>query len=1095
MNQDFNILVQKIKLFRKKYLFYQFLRGFILFTTVFLLLFFLVNIIEYQLYMPAEWRKVIFFTSIVFISLILLKYVLYPGLMLFFPFKRKQYVKTSGLITASLPEIKDKLINIFELEENKDTSFSDEILNAAVSQKINDLKVFNFSSVINWNNLKYIGLYLVVSFLMVISIHLLDRNLFVQAGNRIIHYNAEFVKPAPYTFFWKNSVENVEKGSSLTLILECSGDDLPSMMYVNIGGNNFLMNHSGENSFSYEITSITNPLHFYFTDLKYNSENYSIEILSVPVINSFDVEVLVPLYTGKQNQKMENIGDLNVPKGSTLVWNFNCFDTDSLILVLNNEEIIRSEKSGKDQFKIELNILQSVQYQVGIKTGNREFKNAMRYRIEVIEDMYPEISIVQIIDTVKLSRIYFRGTIHDDYGFSQLAFHTHVDMKDSVLILPFNRNVMPQDFYFQSDLIDYNVDNKDISYYFSVTDNDAVNGPKTTTSGSFTFVFPKKEDLERFKNEEIKKLEDLIKESQVLTHELKRDLKDLQRSHISKNMSTWEKSQMVNELMNKKDNLEEVLEQIENNYKGLTNFENTFTENNEEVLKKQQEIQELLENVMTDELKKLLEEFNKLSKEFNEQLMNQLSRQMDVTLEDLSKQLDRNLLMLKKMKIEQDLRRIIDELVIIQNNEDSISKKILKSRTFENRINEVMADHQKMEEIEEQLKQVLLENENLEKPLNFDDFDLEFNDIRGNMRNTLEELQKNNRRNAAESTKNTSEKIGNMVFAMEQMLESNSAKQNMENIRNLQQILKNLMVLSFDQEDVLTSLKGISDNDPDLIRQARKQRGLLLQLEMIGDSLYALANRAPQINSVVNNEMVSASVNLHRAVEMMNEGMRGQAATHQQLVVTSANNLALMLSDILKQIEDQLNSDESGEGDCESPGGSKMSGLKEQSENLRQQLEKMLEQMKNGNKPMGKEVGEALMMHEMMQQMLRELMNSGSVGESARKQLMDIDRMIEQSRRDLMNRQINPNLVNRQNNIMARLLEAEKSEMERDQDNRRESNTADEQFYSHPSVIEKFQKNQSITLEHLNSSSFKLNNFYQKKVQEYINQLELVPYK
>lgn len=1095
MNQDFNILVKKIKLFRKKFLFYQLLRGFILFTTVFLVLFFLINIVEYQFYMPAEGRKVVFFSSMVFLSLIFLRYVLYPVIMLLSPFKRNQYLKSSGIITAGIPEIQDRLINIFELEESKDTFYSKQILEAAISQKIDEMKVFDFSSVVNLKNLKNVGLYLLISFLVVTSIHLIDRNIFVQAGNRIIHYNTEFAKPAPYQFLWKNNVEKVDKGSSFTLNLECTGNEIPSLMYVNIGGNNFLMKNTGENKFTYEINSLVNPVHFYFTDLQYNSENYHIGIWPVPIINSFEIEVLVPGYTGQQNQRIENLGDMNVPKGSTLVWNFQCFDTDSLILVLNNDEIIWGEKSGKNNFRVEKKILNSTHYQVNIKTGEREYETAMRYRVDVREDMYPEINIVQIIDSVKLSRIYFRGTIHDDYGFTQLAFHTHIDMKDSMIILPFNRNVMPQDFYFQADLMDYNLENQDISYYFSVTDNDAINGPKTTTSGSYTFVFPKKEDLEKHKNEEIKKIEDLIQESQTLTQELKRDLKELQMKNISKSMSSWERNQMVNDLMNKKDNLENILEQIENNYKGLTNYENTYSDNSDEILKKQEQIQELLENVLTDELKKLLEEFNKLSKEFNEQLMNQLSKQMDYTLDDLSKQLDRNLHMLKKMKLEQDIRKIIDEIKVIQENMDNLSQNIMESRDFEGGIHAVMEDHRRMEELENELKQLLLENETLEKPLVFDDFDMEFNDIRENMRNTLKELQLQNRRNASGNAKSTSEKIKNMIFAMEQMLMVNNTRQNRENVRNLQQILKNLMVISFDQEDVLTSIKGISDNDPNMVRHTRKQRELLIQSEIIGDSLYALAKRAPQINSVVNNEMVAVTVNLLQSVEMLNEGMRGQASTHQQLVITASNNLALLLSEILKQIEDQLNSEEGGEGDCEGPGGSKMSGLKEHSDNLRQQLEKMIEQMKNGGKPMGKEIGESLMMHEMMQQMLRDLMNSGSVGESARKQLQDIDRMIEQNRRDLMNRQINPNLVNRHKNIMARLLEAEKSEMERDQDNKRESNTADDQFYSNPSILEMFQRNQNITLEYLNNSSLKLNNFYQRKVQEYINLLEDVPVK
>lgn len=1092
MNQDFNILVKKVKLFRNKFLFYQFLRGILLFTTLFLVLFFLVNIAEYQFYMSSEWRKAIFFSSAIFLFLIFIRYVFFWGIWILLPFKKSQYINTSKKIAEYIPEIKDKLINVFELRESSGGAYSQEILQAAISQKIQETRIFNFSSLVSIKVLKNIGLYFTVSFILVFTIHLINNNLFVQAGNRLIHYNTEFVKPAPYQFVWKNSTDNVEKGSSFVIQLECTGEDIPSLMYINIGGNNFLMNNTGIKSFSYEINSLVNPVHFYFTDLQYNSVNHYIGILPVPVINSFEVEVIVPGYTGRQNMRMENLGDLNIPKGSNVVWTFKCFDTDSLIFLLNNHEIIISEKSGKDHFRVDFHIQQSFHYEVLVKSGYRNYETAMRYRVDVVEDMYPEIQMVQIVDSVKLSKIYFRGTIHDDYGFSQLAFHTHVDMKDSAVMLPFNRNVMPQDFYFQVDLMDFNVDNKDISYYFSVTDNDAINGAKTTTSGSYTFVFPKREDLENYRNNEAKKIEELIQESQTLTRELRQDLKDLQMKNISKNLSNWERSQMVNEMMDKKDHLESVLEQIEKSYRGLNNYENTFSENSQEILKKQEEIQDLLENVLTDELRKLLEEFNKLAREFNEQLMNQLSEQMDFTLDDLSRQLDRNLLMLKKMKIEQDLRNIIGQLLNIQENEENLSESIMDSRNTADHISDVMNDHSRMETLENELRQVLLENESLEKPLIFDDFDMEFNDIRDNMRNTLRELQRNNRRNASGSARNTSEKMKSMIFAMQQMLDMNTSKQNMENVRNLQQILKNLMVLSFDQEEVLTSVKGISDNDPEMVRHTRKQRELLVQSEIIGDSLYALAKRAPQITSVVNNEMVSIAVNLLRSVELMNEGIRGQASTHQQLVVTATNNLALLLSEILQQIEEQMNSD-SGEGDCEGPGGGKMSGLKDQSENLRQQLEKMLEQMKNGNKPMGKDLGESLMMHEMMQQMLRDLMNSGSVGESARKHLQDIDRMIEQNMRDLMNRQINSNLVNRHRNILARLLEAEKSEMERDQDNKRESNTADEFFYSNPSVLEMFQRNQNVTLEYLNNSNLKMNNFYQRKVQEYINRLELEP--
>ena len=135
---------------------------------------------------------------------------------------------------------------------------------------------------------------------------------------------------------------------------------------------------------------------------------------------------------------------------------------------------------------------------------------------------------------------------------------------------------------------------------------------------------------------------------------------------------------------------------------------------------------------------------------------------------------------------------------------------------------------------------------------------------------------------------------------------------------------------------------------------------------------------------------------------------------------------------------------------------------------------------------MSREMSESLMMHEMMQQMLREMMNSGTMGESARKQLQDIDRLLEQNRRDLMNKNVNPAMVRRQNEIMTRLLEAERSEMERDQDNKRESNTADEQFYSNPAQFFDYEPERNITIENLQRNSLKLNNFYQNKFKNYV---------
>lgn len=1030
-----------------------------------------------------------FITSLVFITLVFVRFVIFNMLQWSGIVRSLSDRKASELIHELVPGVKDRIINILELHNSKELIYSDDISKAAINQKINELKVFNFSDAVSMRNLRTLSLYFIISFATVGGIHLINHSIFFESGNRLIRYNQQFVKPAPYSFIWENEVTGVEKGKSFTIKLRMQGDDIPSVVYLNIGGNNYLMNPGTHGSFEYELVSVINNVDFYFTDLMYLSQSYRLEVIPVPVINVFSVEIRPPAYTRLDNVRLENVGDFQVPKGGLVKWSFEVFDTDSLMIIFNGNDTLQSVKESANRFTAERVVTAPTSYEVKVRNKKTGYVSAMGFRMDIKEDNYPEIQIAQVTDSTRVTRFYFRGTIHDDYGFSNLKFHLNIELDDSSVTIPFNRYIMPQDFYFTVDLSDFKSKGKDINYYFSVTDNDGVNGVKTTTSESFRFVFPDREELAEKQSEEFQKLENLIQESQEIANQLRNDLKDLQMKNLNSNISEWEKSRMAGEMLQKKEFLEQVLEQIEQTYREMNNFQNNFSEKNDEILKKQEQIQELLDNVLTDELKKLLEEFSKLAQEFDDKRLNQLSKQMDLTFDDLSKQLDRNLQMLKKMKIEQKLESIVGEVKEMQNRQENLAREIMERRDLEEMQKDLIGEHQQVERIEEELKDILEENSKLDKPLNFDRFENEFNDIKEDIRNSLQELQKNNKRNSSRNMQNSSEKAKNLAFSMQQMLNANSMEQNMENIQNLKQILKNLLVLSFEQENILQGIRTAGGRDPQLVILTRKQRELTGLSQVVRDSLYSLAVRAPQIGNVVNNELMAMSINLDRSSELMNEGLNSQATTNQQLVITATNNLALMLSEVLQQIEDQLNNAQEGEGDPQSgQGGKQMSQLQQQSESLKEQLQRMIDQMKQGNQPLSREMSESLMMHEMMQQMLREMMNSGTIGESARKQLQDIDRLLEQNRRDLMNRNVNQGMVRRQNEIMTRLLEAERAEMERDQDNKRESNTADEQFYSNPAKLFNFDQERNISIENFQRDNLKLNNFYQNKFKNYIEQ-------
>lgn len=1091
MTENFNILVHKLNSFKLRYYLYQLLKGVILSFFILLVMFVLFSLVEYFIYLPSVYRKFIFYGFTVFGFLLFIQFITVPLLKLLHILKPLDTKSASFIIQQNFEGINDKLLNIIELASISGHEYSHDIVLASIDQKIEELKIFDFKEAVQFKNLRKILLFLLISILITSFLFLFKRSMFTESTQRIIHYNTQFIKPAPYTFQLLNSTLLAKKGESFTFKLKCDGDEIPQLVYINMEGNNYLMKNVASGQFEFEIASLINPVNFYFTDLKYQSDKFYLNLLPKPGITSFSVAVFPPVYTGLPNLSMNNIGDLQIPNGSKIEWNFTGIDTDSLSLVFSDSLKIFARKE-KNNFLAESHFFKTHKYNVFIQNKLTEPELALSYRIDIIPDFFPEINIIQVADSFQLTRFFFKGLIGDDYGFSDLKFHFNIDNNDSTVSIPFVKSLTDQEFYYSFDFNDLPYREGIVSYYFSVTDNDVVNHFKTTTSGSFTFEFPDSNEISQAEKEKFDNLQNMIEESRNMAGEIQNDLKNIQIKNMDSNVSEWEKSQMVNDILSKQNRLEQLYEQIKQDNENLNNYLNSFTQQNQNIIEKQKQIEELLNEVFTDELKKLMEEFNKLAEQFDSKKLNQLSKQMDLTLDDLQKQLDRNLEMLRKMKIEEKLNQIVDEIEKIANEHEQLSGQLEKERNFDE-IKEKVTNHQnELKQLQNDLNGVLELNNELKKPLNFDDFDDDFKNIDKSIDENKSELDKKNRNKSEDGIKNTSNQLKNLAFSMNQMLKQNNSQQSMENIENLKQILSNLMLLSFSQEEILIALTGIDSNDPTLNQINLDQKRITDQSKIVKDSLYALAMRTPQINSMINNELISMELNLEKVRENLEDALFPNARMNQQFVITAVNNLALLLNEALENLEKQMADGMEGDQECENPGSGKpgMNMLKETSENIKQQLQKMIEQMKNGKSgPMSQQLGESLMQHEMMQQMLRDLMNNGSVGSDAKSQLQKIDQLLEQNRRELMNKTINSQTITRQNLITTRLLEAEKAEMEREFENKRESESATD-FYSNPVNFFEYKEKDNFSIEYLNKNSHQLNNFYNYIYKQYLQNME-----
>lgn len=112
---QYRALLQKLDAFTRRFYLNELLRGCI-FSTIYVLLFFMaINVLEYYLYLPSVYRKLLFFGFLSSSALFVGRFVGMPLLHYYHLGKIISYEKASEIIGSHFAEVKDKLLNILQL--------------------------------------------------------------------------------------------------------------------------------------------------------------------------------------------------------------------------------------------------------------------------------------------------------------------------------------------------------------------------------------------------------------------------------------------------------------------------------------------------------------------------------------------------------------------------------------------------------------------------------------------------------------------------------------------------------------------------------------------------------------------------------------------------------------------------------------------------------------------------------------------------------------------------------------------------------------------------------------------------------------------
>lgn len=1098
---SYSYLIHKIDEFIRKYYLNKTVKGFLYLAASFFASYILVTTAEYFGNFSPAIRTILFYGFLLLNSLILIRWIFIPLVKFCRLGKVISHEQAAEIIGRHFAPVKDKLLNTLQLKKLADQDQAQkDLIEASIEQKIAEIRPVPFTSAIKIKeNRKYLK-FVLPPLAILIFIGATAPSILSESTERLLQHDRKFIKKAPFAFVILNDDLSALQGEDFELKVKMTGNEIPQDVYIEDGVNTFRLEKENIISFHYNFKNIQDSKEIRLVAGEFSSEPYLITVKKKPALLNFDAYLKYPAYLRKQNQEITNSGDLTVPEGTQINWKFRTGNATSL--TVSTDGISKNITSSDNNiFHYTYRALKTTGFAVKPVNGEVSGTEEISLNVKVIQDLNPLIQVTEKQDSVNSKVIYFVGQVSDDYGFSDLKFNYRVvgaeTSKKISRPVNFEKNTLQSNFLhvWTIDKAMANAGDQ-VEYYFEVTDNDGINGPKTTRSAIKTLKLPTEEETQKKIEQTSKSIQDKMQQAVRKAAQIEQDAKRLNRDLINKRNLSFEEKKQVEQLLNKQKELENLVNEIKKENKQNLTDRNELHQENEQLAEKQKQIEDLFNNVLDEKTRDLLKNIQKLLEENNKNLTQQELSKMQTDNKALHKELDRILELYKQLEFDQKLADAAEKLKKLAQKEEKLKEQTENNSSSSAELAKQQEELNKtFEDIQNDLDDLAKKNEELEKKNDYANPEKEQEQIDQALQDSKKNLQNKNNRKAADNQKKAADQMKQLSEKLEQMQQDNDQEENNVNMQSLREILDNLVKSSFEQERIMQELRSAPSNAPGYTKLTQSQKDVRDNLKMVQDSLYSLSKKVPQIESFINKELQQINQNIESAISSLAERRTPEANRYQQYAMTSINNLALMLSEIQEKMQQAMqNAQQGGKGKQKS-----LSQLSKMQEQLNQNMQKARQQMQQqGNKPgqqgvkgqMSEQIAKMAREQQLIRQALNEINRDlNKDGKGGLGNLEKLAKDMEQSETDLVHKKIQQETLVRQQEILTKLLEAEKADRERELDNQRESKQGQNFSPELKTVLEDFKKIKQNEVELLKTVPPSLNSFYKLKVGDYFRLL------
>ena len=1022
----------------------------------------------------------------------------------------------------------DTLINALQIELFKEESSSSELSDAFIEQITEKLSQLNFSNLFpmdkinSWKNITLASLIITILTLS------LTWKYSVSSLYRWTHPKTEFIPPKPFKLKGLSRHVHVLGGENVTITFSAKGES-PDSLFVEFkpvayepGRDSLIIKtvfpSNKNNEFTVELKEVFQNYRYraYYPSTKFwqpwdevSSKNYSISVTDRPTIKDFTVTISPPSYTGLAPQiQKANQAEIQALKGSKISIHLKSNrNLAKAKLVMNGEsnKMNVKKKNANYNFIVKQDGEFSIHLTDVRGVTNR---NPIPFKIQMLADISPEMTILQPPPIVELGgdqSIPILITIEDDFGFSNLQLAYEIQRPSYIQVEPFismfsiplsNQNEPKQEVHTNWALGQLGLMPEDeVHYHFELYDNDEISGPKKTISGTFIARVPSLNDLFTSFNEKEEEIADAVEIEIKDIQKLQKQLKKAELNLLKTDKPEWKDQQALKETMeavkNKLSDFEELAEQLE----ALNNSGEKHNLFSADLMEKFKDLQKLIEEIFPPEMLKNMDWMSEALEKLDSKDLLSALENISNNLSQVEQELDRFLDIFKRVKAEQqvdELRKRIQQLV---ENQDNIDKQI--RRTTPQTDPSVF----KRLGIEETMSQKELDNI-------LDAMDSAANDVKEFSRRTAQKLEdlanSETAKSSAEHLNETMKNLDNqdpyramdesyaglqslesMEGAMDDILADFQQETTRDMARKFRSILRDVLTLSKGQESLRTETQAIPRNSPRLGNLAGEQQMLQDQLAQTMKNTMDLSRETFMVSPEMGRKMGSAFAQMKASKGKLADRDGNGSMGNQEQAMLSLNEGAKAIIQTVKQMQ------ESGSA----------SGYEE----FLKQMEEMAGRQQGANKQgMQLALGQmaASMQQSMMQQMLAQqqgirkslsqmMDEMEQAGDQGLGDLSGIANEMDEVIKDLQRKQFTRQTSDRQQRILSRMLDSQKSMTQRGFEEERKSKIGDQTLFTGPSGLpQDLGQRQSLIMNAMNHAlKSGYSRDYQKMIRRYFNAL------